>query len=105
METTLCHPYSHERGWIVPLERDFWQGNRKRRLLPRLRGGATTAPAAVLPMNERGQNRVKNIVKAPARVFRQKSQDKATVLLEKGVLPPVPPIGLGVREMLRHPTQ
>jgi hypothetical protein len=35
-----------------------------------------------------------------ARIFRQESQDKVFILLEKGVLPPIPPIRPSVGEML-----
>ena len=44
---------------------------------------------------------VGDLVEALARVFRQESQDKVSVLLEKSVLPTVAPVGFSIRKMLR----
>ena len=51
-------------------------------------------------MNERGQDRVKNLVEVLAGVFRQKSQYKVSMLLEQRILAPVPPIRVNISEML-----
>jgi hypothetical protein len=59
------------------------------------------ASRTVLTMNESGQNGIQNLLEALARVFRQESQHKISILLEKGVLPPVSPIRVGISEMLR----
>ena len=52
-------------------------------------------------MNQSGQNGIKHLVETLADIFRQESQDKVAILLEQGILPPVAPIGLEVRQMLR----
>jgi hypothetical protein len=59
------------------------------------------ASLAILPMNESGQNSIQNLVEALARVLRQETQHKISILLQQGVLPSVPPISVGVGEMLR----
>ncbi len=54
----------------------------------------------VLTMSESGQNGIQDLLKALARIFRQESQHKISILLEKGVFPAVSananpqPIGL-----------
>ena len=52
-------------------------------------------------MNERGKDGVENMVEILARVLSQKPQHKVSMLLEHGILPPVPPTRLGASEVLR----
>ena len=61
---------------------------------------AASAPSILPSLNKRGQDGVKNMVEMFAGVFRQESQYKVAVLLEQDVLAPVPPIGVGVGQML-----
>ena len=53
------------------------------------------------PMNERAKNRVQHVIEPLAQVLRQKAKHKVTVLLQQGVLPPVTPLRLRVRQVLR----
>ena len=51
-------------------------------------------------MDQSRQDRVQNIVKVFAQIFRKESQNKISVLLKQRILPAVPPVRVGVRQML-----
>src|SRR5438552_1656677 len=58
------------------------------------------SPPTVLPVGQRGQDCIQDMVEALANVFRQKSQNIETVLLQERVLPAVATISFGVSKVL-----
>jgi len=51
-------------------------------------------------MDQRGEDRIQDVIQVFADVLRQKAQDEIVVLLKQSILPPIPPVSLGVRQML-----
>ena len=52
-------------------------------------------------MYEHGRDCIQQLVEALANILRKKSQDKIFVLLQQRILSSIPPVGLGVSQMLR----
>src|SRR5438093_11700571 len=48
-----------------------------------------------LPVDQRRQNGVQDVIEMFAHVFRQESQDQISVLLQESILSAIPPVGLG----------
>ena len=48
----------------------------------------------------RQPKRIQRIIEVFADIFRQETQDEVSVLLQQSILPPVAPVGLGVRQVL-----
>ena len=53
-----------------------------------------------LPVDQRRQNGVQDDIEMFAHVFRQESQDQISVLLQESILSAIPPVGLGVSQVL-----